>query len=336
MSLPSEPRSWRQTVGPRLWIVGALLSIWAVAVFVRLVDLQIVQHAALEARGKAQQERRIEEPAQRGDIVDRHGKPLAYTVEEATLGVDPRELGNPRQAVARLCGALGDCTADERITLETTLSQSTRGYEEIREWVSEEQARRVAALEKLSSGRVTKKPGARTMPMPGVLLEKKLRRYYPNKELAASVLGFVGDQNTARAGLERRYDELLSGQPGHILVQKDGKQERFSRVGAPAVPGAAIELTIDAVLQAFVERELRAGVEENRALGGCAIVMDARDRRDPRHGERADVRPERLPTRARGGPPQSRRAGHLRARVDVQDRDRIGGARREDHAPDRL
>ena len=67
-----------------------------VAVFVRLVDLQIVQHDALEARGKSQQTRRIKEPAQRGDIVDRHGKPLAYTVEEDTLGVDPRELENPR------------------------------------------------------------------------------------------------------------------------------------------------------------------------------------------------------------------------------------------------
>ena len=61
-------------------------------------------------------------------------------------------------------------------------------------WVSEEQARRVAALEKMPSGRVAKKPGARTEPMPGVRLEKKPRRYYPNKELAASVLGFVGDR----------------------------------------------------------------------------------------------------------------------------------------------
>lgn len=80
MSLPSEPRSWRQTVGPRLWIVGVLLSVWAVAVFVRLVDLQIVQHADLQARGRSQQTGIVEEPAQRGDIVDRHGKPLAYTV----------------------------------------------------------------------------------------------------------------------------------------------------------------------------------------------------------------------------------------------------------------
>jgi cell division protein FtsI (penicillin-binding protein 3) len=212
-------------------------------------------------------------PAQRGDIVDRHGKPLASTVDEDTLAVDPRELENPREAVARLCGALGDCTADERASLEKRLGESSRGFEKVRDWVSDEQARRIDALEKMPDVRREKKPGVRPEKMLGVRLEKKPRRHYPNQELAASVLGFVDVDNKGIAGLERLYDDMLSGQPGRILVQKDGKKERFSRVGAPPAPGATIELTIDAVLQAVVERELRAGVEENRALGGAAIVM---------------------------------------------------------------
>jgi cell division protein FtsI (penicillin-binding protein 3) len=257
MAEHTVPRSWRQTAGPRLLIIGVLLSLWAVAVFVRLVDLQVVQHKALEARGKRQQTSQVAEPAQRGDIVDRHGKPLAYTVDEDTISADPSKLPDPRQAVARLCGALQDCTVAERAELERRLSRTSDEYEKVRDWVSEAQARRVAALQK----------------MPGVRLEKKPRRVYPNKELAASVLGFVGDENTGLTGLERRYEKLLRGQPGHVLVQKDGSQARFSRVGSPPVPGATIELTLDAVLQAVVERELRAGVEENRALGGCAIVM---------------------------------------------------------------
>jgi cell division protein FtsI (penicillin-binding protein 3) len=91
--------------------------------------------------------------------------------------------------------------------------------------------------------------------------------------LAASVLGFVGLDNEGKDGLEERYEKLLRGQPGHILVQRDGAKTPFSRVGAPPVPGATLELTIDAVLQYVVERELRAGVEENRAQSGCAILM---------------------------------------------------------------
>ena len=121
MAEHSEPRSWRQTAGPRLLIVGVLLSVWAVAVFARLVDLQIFQHEALEARGEA--------PA------DEHSgqcRPSAATSSIATASPSPtrwrktpsasipRKLENPRQAVARLCGALGDCTADERVELETT------------------------------------------------------------------------------------------------------------------------------------------------------------------------------------------------------------------------
>ena len=252
-----EPRSWRQTAGPRLVIIGVLLSVWAAAVFARLVDLQIRQHEALEALGTRQQTRRVEEPAQRGDIVDRHGKPLAFTVQEDALSVDPSMLTDPRQTVARLCGALQDCTAVERARFEKRLSRTSDEYESVRSSLTEEQARRVAELA-----------------IPGVFLEKQPHRYYPHKELAASVLGFVGAEHTGLAGLEQRYEDLLRGQPGSVVVQRDGKQKRFSRVGAPPVPGATIELTLDAVLQALVERELRAGVEENRALGGCAIIMD--------------------------------------------------------------
>jgi cell division protein FtsI (penicillin-binding protein 3) len=256
MAEHAEPRNWRQTAGPRLLIVGVLLSVWAVAVFVRLVDLQIFQHQALEARGKRQQTSTVKEPAQRGDIVDRHGKPLAYTVEEDSIGADPSKLADPRRTVARLCDALQDCTPAERAELERRLSRTSAEYAKVRRWVTEDQARRVAALK-----------------ITGVLLEKEPHRYYPNKELAASVLGFVGDENQGKAGLEAKYDTKLSGLPGKILVQRDGIRARFSRVGEPAVPGVTIELTIDAVLQSVVERELRVGVEENRALGGCAIVM---------------------------------------------------------------
>jgi cell division protein FtsI (penicillin-binding protein 3) len=252
------PRSWRQTVGPRLLVVGVLLAVWALAVFVRLVDLQIYQHDSLEALAKSLRTRLEDEPAQRGDLVDRHGRPLAYTVDEETVGADPRKLTDPRRTAVRLCDALGDCTAAERADLERRLSQKWKKFEYVRHWATEEQARRVTALK-----------------IAGVYLQKEPHRYYPAKQLAASVLGFVGLDNKGKAGLEEMYEEKLRGQPGHILVQKDGSKTRaaFSRIGAPPVPGDTLELTIDAVLQNVVERELRAGVEENRALGGCVIVM---------------------------------------------------------------
>jgi cell division protein FtsI (penicillin-binding protein 3) len=252
-----DPLNWRMTAAPRLIAAGVLLAVWALAVLVRLIDLQVYQHDDLAALARRQSTRVEEEPAQRGDLVDRHGRVLAYTVKEDTLGADPSKLEDPRQATAKLCDALGDCSAAERAQLEKRLSQKERQFESVRPWVTEEQASRVAALK-----------------VGGIRLEKKPRRYYPDKELAAHVLGYVGIDKTARAGLEARYDRQLTGTPGHVLVQRDGTRVIFSRVGAPPVPGATFELTIDAVLQHVVERELRAGVEENHAAGGCALVMD--------------------------------------------------------------
>ena len=99
-------------------------------------------------------------------------------------------------------------------------------------------------------------------------------------------------------------------------------------------PGDALELTIDEYLQYIAERELRIGVEENSAAGGTAIIMDPHDRRDPRARELADVQPERL-LRVRDDDWRRNRAiqDTLRARLDVQGRHRLGGARGEaDHA----
>jgi cell division protein FtsI (penicillin-binding protein 3) len=254
-----ELRSWRLAASPRLVAVAVLFAIWAMAVALRLAVLQIYQHDDLEALARRQSTSVEEEPAQRGDIVDRHGRVLAYTVDEDTLGVDPSKLEDPRQATTQLCDALGDCSVAERAQLEQRLSQKKRQFESVRPWVTEVQASRVAALK-----------------IGGIRLEKKPRRYYPHKELAAHVLGYVGIDKTARAGLEARYDRQLTGTPGHVLVQRDGTRVVFNRVGAPPVPGATFELTIDAVLQHLVERELRAGVEENHAAGGCALVMDPR------------------------------------------------------------
>jgi cell division protein FtsI (penicillin-binding protein 3) len=124
--------------------------------------------------------------------------------------------------------------------------------------VSPDEARRVRAL------------GLR-----GIAFLKESRRFYPKKELAAHVLGYVGIDNTGLAGLESTYDPLVRGRDGRLLIQTDARQHAiFSRVERPATAGGTLELTLDQYLQHIAERELRAGVEENRAAGGTALIMD--------------------------------------------------------------
>ena len=120
-----------------------------------------------------------------------------------------------------------------------------------------DQARRVADLQ-----------------LEGVGFMKENRRFYPNKELAAHVLGYVGLDNAGLAGVEATYDNLIKGHAGTVLIQTDAKRHAFSRVERPSTTGADLELTIDEYLQHIAERELQAGVEWAGAEGGAAVVMD--------------------------------------------------------------
>ena len=108
----------------------------------------------------------------------------------------------------------------------------------------------------------------------GIGFIKESRRFYPNKELAAHLLGYVGVDNTGLNGLEAAYDSQIRGKSGKVLVQTDARRHAFSRFERPPTAGATIELTIDEYLQHVAERELHAGVVANRAAGGSAIIMN--------------------------------------------------------------
>jgi cell division protein FtsI (penicillin-binding protein 3) len=123
--------------------------------------------------------------------------------------------------------------------------------------VTPDQAKRVANLQ-----------------LEGVGFMTENRRFYPNKELAAHLLGYVGLDNNGLAGIEATYDNLIKGHAGTVLIQTDAKRHAFSRVERPSTTGADIELTIDEYLQHIAERELQQGVEVAGAEGGSAIVMD--------------------------------------------------------------
>jgi cell division protein FtsI (penicillin-binding protein 3) len=103
---------------------------------------------------------------------------------------------------------------------------------------------------------------------------KESRRYYPNREMAAHVLGYTGVDNIGLAGIESTYDTLIKGQAGRILIQTDAHGRAFGRVEKPSTAGASLELTVDEYLQHVAEKELQAGVTWAGAEGGSAIVMD--------------------------------------------------------------
>ncbi len=252
---PDLAPDWRVTLKRRTIVIAVAIACWVAGIEARLVYLQIVRHADLVTRAEKQYTRTIEPPAKRGDIVDRKGRVLATSVDTDTIYAVPSDMSEPDAAVATLCGALGDCTTKERQTLTDRFHRGTFTY--VRRQVSPDQKRRVEALG-----------------LDGIFFVKESRRFYPNRELAAHVLGYVGVDNTGLNGLEVAYDSKIRGKSGKVLVQTDARRHAFSRIERPPTSGATIEVTIDEYLQHVAERELHAGVVANRAAGGSAIIMN--------------------------------------------------------------
>ena len=240
----------------RLMVAAGVLVLWALGIEVRLVVLQVLQHDQLVARAERQQMSTVLAPAKRGEIFDRNGRLLAYSVDADTIYAVPTEVADAAKTAAALCDALDDCTPKSRDELRDRLSQS-RSFVYVRRRASPMQAKRVAALE-----------------LEGVAFRKESKRYYPNRELAAHLLGYVGVDNVGLSGLEATYDKTVRGREGKLLVQTDARRHVFSRLERSPTAGASIELTIDEHLQHIAEREVRNGVEAARADGGTAVIMD--------------------------------------------------------------
>ncbi|HUE86739.1 MAG TPA: penicillin-binding protein [Vicinamibacterales bacterium] len=249
--------NWRQTVARRILVAAAVLTVWTIGIEARLVFLQVISHQDLLSRAERQHLRTTALPAKRGEIVDRRGRLLAYSVDADTIYAVPYDVTTPQTTAAALCGALGGCTPRDEQALVERLS-GDRPFAYVRRRVSPIEARQVAALE-----------------LVGIGFMKESRRFYPNKELGAHLLGYVGLDNLGLAGLEATYDSVIRGKEGKLIANADARQQRFGgRLERAPTAGGSLELTIDEQLQYITERELRNGVEETGAEGGTAVVMD--------------------------------------------------------------
>ena len=247
--------NWRATIRRRLVLGASMLLLWSAGIQARLVYLQVHKHDDLKARAANQSARTMEISAKRGDILDRNGRVLAYSVDSDSVYGVPSEVRDAAKAASRLCTALGDCSPKEKEALAGRLRQR-RAFVFVRRRVTPLQARQIAALN-----------------LEGIGFIKEDRRFYPNKELAAHLLGFVGVDNKGLAGIEAAYDGQISGSLGKLLYQTDARGHAFSRLERPPTAGATVELTIDEYLQHVAERELRDAVLANRAAGGTVIIM---------------------------------------------------------------
>ena len=116
----------------------------------------------------------------------------------------------------------------------------------------------------------------RALNLRGVYFQKESKRYYPNGDLGAQVLGYVGMDDKGLSGIEREYEDKLHGRSGEMLISVDARKKWFGSVEKQPEPGENIVLTVDDKIQYIAERELATAMEQSHAISGTVVVENPR------------------------------------------------------------
>ena len=241
------------------YTVRVLLCI-AVVLVGRLFFLQIIDKSDLQAKNlsQVQVDRKLQSP--RGTIYDRNGRPLAMSVVTKSLYADPKMIKQSPSEVAEL---IAPYVTMSKADIVKSLQEDT-AFVWIDRMMEPEKSKAVAQLIEDKN-------------LEGLNFVEESKRYYPNGNLAAQVLGFVGTDDKGLDGLEMVLDDELKGGIQKELVATDRKGNAiFGSVLSKYLPdkGKSVTLTIDASIQFIAERALDKAMEDTGAKHASVIVMD--------------------------------------------------------------
>jgi cell division protein FtsI (penicillin-binding protein 3) len=246
------PGRWTRV---RIVACGVVLVALFVAVGKRAFNLQVREAERLRAMAEEQYLREVELPPRRGRILDRNGAELASTADVDSIYCNPRRLPDPADAARRLARALGI----DRRELEKKLQQR-RFFTWVKRKVTPDEAAAVKALA-----------------LPGVAFVREPRRFYPNRSLAATVMGLAGSDGRGLDGVELALDKQLTGTTSSVVGIRDALGRDLAVEGMPDTPtgvGSDVVLTIDRYLTFVTERAIADGQARTHAKDIVAIVMN--------------------------------------------------------------
>ncbi|MDD2646921.1 MAG: penicillin-binding protein 2 [Patescibacteria group bacterium] len=249
----------------RLWALIIIILIAGGIIVIRLFSLQILKYSYYKKQAEATRsvERIID--AERGDIKDISGQPLAVNLKSYSLCAVPANVQNPEDTVGALAPFLDIKSKDsaEYKDLVKTLSYKNDFYKILKKDISEEEAR-----------------GIKELALPGIFIEDGYKRYYSEKNTFSHVVGFLGvkdDKLSGQYGIEEYLNNELAGEAGLLAGEKTPSGSLIldsEKIIKKPTRGVNVVLTIDRSIQYITCKALAEGVKRAQAAGGSAVIIE--------------------------------------------------------------
>jgi cell division protein FtsI (penicillin-binding protein 3) len=223
---------------------------WTGAVFGRLAYLQLFRYSEYYSRAQHQQRVIVDVGGSRAEIFDRNLNPLAMSVPVDSAFAVPSEIADPYM-VSHLVGKVLDIPSEE---IATRLAAS-RSFAWLARKLPPEKVSRLAAMN-----------------LRGIYFQREGGRFYPKRELAAHVLGYVDIDEKGLGGIEYSLDDSIRSKPGKMLILADAHRRWYDSSDKAPDTGTSVVLTLDEKIQYIAEKELAQAIHDTRAKSGTVIV----------------------------------------------------------------
>jgi len=254
----ASKKSRKRGVSWRLGAVVMVITVAAVGLVARLVQLQVIDHSYYAAEARDIHVAKETVTGRRGALLDRNGYPLAASKDTYDVMVEVKAWKDGK-AAAEAAAAIAAVTKGDPQKMVSEV-EGAEIYE-------------IAVARSLDFDAAAK---IRELGLRGVRLLRGSTRVHPEGNLAAQLLGFVGQDNTGLTGLEADLESLVGGARGTVIFERDGLGNQLalgSRSERDPQPGSQVVLSIDRFVQRMAERELDRAIKEHKASGGTIIAV---------------------------------------------------------------
>ena len=246
-------KNFNKEVKQRIIVIQVLIVVSIFLMGAKSFDIQIFKSRELTQKAENDYSRHFTIKGERGQILDRSMNKLATSIDAISITACPSKIKNPAIVAEKLSKLLNI----NRKKLQTTLS-SQRMFAWVARRVSPDQANQIRQLN-----------------LKGIYFKNDSKRFYPNRDLAAQVIGFTGAEDSGLEGLEFKHNSVLEGSSLKIKVKRDGNGGTLDldKKRRAELKGNSIVLTIDKKIQFLSEQTLERAVKAHRAKSGIALVM---------------------------------------------------------------